>query len=103
MLKSPCICTTFSRFNIFDEKMLKKLEMLKFSIFFVQKIVTGCAGDTTLLYHEKITLILRSQKKKMVQRFLRNGCRPWSVFEAEKIAKLIKNQILKNYLILRSY
>ena len=33
MLKSPCICTTFSRFNIFDEKMLKMFIMLKFSIF----------------------------------------------------------------------
>ena len=39
-----------------------------------------------------ITLILRSQKKKMVQRFLRNGCRPWNVFEAEKIAKLINSR-----------
>ena len=38
MLKSPCICTTFSRFNIFDEKMLKKLEMLKFSIFLYKKL-----------------------------------------------------------------
>ena len=27
MLKSHCICTTFSRFNIFDEKMLKKLKI----------------------------------------------------------------------------
>ena len=38
MLKSPCICTTFSRFNIFDEKLLKKLEMLKFSIFLYKKL-----------------------------------------------------------------
>ena len=50
MLKSPCICTTFSRFNIFDEKMFKKLKMLKFSIFGVHKIVTAAAGDTILLY-----------------------------------------------------
>ena len=38
MLKSPCICTTFSRFNIFDEKMLKMLKMLKFSIFWYKKL-----------------------------------------------------------------
>ena len=38
MLKSLCICTTFSRFNIFDEKMLKKLKMLKFSIFSYKKL-----------------------------------------------------------------
>ena len=57
MLKLPCIFTTFSRFNIFDEKMFKKLKMLKFSIFFVQKIVTGCAGDTTLLYVLYISIL----------------------------------------------
>ena len=39
MLKSPSICTTFFRFNIFDEKLLKTFKML-----------TPCAGDTTLLY-----------------------------------------------------
>ena len=49
MLKSPCICTTFSRFNIFDEKMFKKLKMLKFSIFLYKKL-SPCAGDTTLRY-----------------------------------------------------
>ena len=38
MLKSPCICTTFSRFNIFDEKKLKMLKMLKFSIFWYKKL-----------------------------------------------------------------
>ena len=31
--------------------------MLKFSIFFVQKIVTGCAGDTTLLYVLYISIL----------------------------------------------
>ena len=34
MLKSPCICTTFSRFNIFDEKMLKKVKHVKILDFF---------------------------------------------------------------------
>ena len=29
MLKSPSICTTFFRFNIFDDKVLKMLKMLK--------------------------------------------------------------------------
>ena len=37
MLKSPCICTTFSRFNIFDEKMLKKVKNVKILDFLGDK------------------------------------------------------------------
>ena len=69
MLKSPCICTTFSRFNIFDEKMLKKLKMLKFSIFWGQKIVTGCAGDTTLLYVLYISILGKVKILKKIHAF----------------------------------
>ena len=69
MLKSPCICTTFSRFNIFDEKKLQKLKMLKFSIFGVQKIVTGCAGDTTLLYVLYISILGKVKILKKIHAF----------------------------------
>ena len=69
MLKSPCICTTFSRFNIFDEKKLKMLKMLKFSIFWGQKIVTGCAGDTTLLYVLYISILGKVKILKKILAF----------------------------------
>ena len=69
MLNSPCICTMFSRFNIFDEKMLKKLKMLKFSIFGGQKIVTGCAGDTTLLYVLYISILGKVKILKKIHAF----------------------------------
>ena len=49
MLKSPCISTTFSRFNIFDEKCFKMLKLLTFLSFLVKQL-SPCAGDTTLFY-----------------------------------------------------
>ena len=69
MLKSPCICTTFSRFNIFDEKMLKKVRNVKILDFFVQKIVTGCAGDTTLLYVLYISILGKVKILKKILAF----------------------------------
>ena len=37
MLKSLCICTTFSRFNIFDDKNVKKVKNVKILDFFRTK------------------------------------------------------------------
>jgi len=69
MLKSPCICTTFSRFNIFDEKCFKKVKNVKILDFFVQKIVTGCAGDTTLLYVLYISILGKVKILKKILAF----------------------------------
>ena len=63
-LKSPCICTTFFRFNIFDEKV-KNVKIL--DLF--SKKMSPCAGDTTLLYVLYSSILGRVKLLKKINAF----------------------------------
>ena len=68
MLKSPCICTTSCRFNIFDEEMLNNVKNVKILDFLVQQM-SPCAGDTTLLYVLYISILGKVKILKKILAF----------------------------------